>query len=313
MTAIRETIQAQLSGESGDKVRLDRFLADALQELDYDVSRSQVQQWLAKGFVQSVRTKLKPSDDVVQGDVFEVDVPGETPVEIAGDDVEFEVVYEDDDVVVVNKPRGLVVHPGAGHTRNTLVNGLVGRNTVLSPLGGELRPGVVHRIDKDTSGLLMLAKTDLAYHALAQQLREHSVERLYQAVVQGRIVHEYGTVDAPIGRDPKNRQRMAVTEHGKPSVTHFKVLERFRDTTHLELQLETGRTHQIRVHMAYIGHSLVGDPVYGERQHANLMQGQALHAMTLGFRHPRTGAWLSFSAPLPDDLMRLLELLRGES
>jgi len=221
-----------------------------------------------------------------------------------------EIVYEDSDVVVVNKPRGLVVHPAPGHYSGTLVNGLLAHCKDLSGINGVLRPGIVHRIDKDTSGLLMVAKNDKAHMGLAEQLKEHSVDRKYVAIVHGVIPHEMGTIDAPIGRDPKNRQQMAVVfENSKPAITHFVVLERFKEHTLVELKLETGRTHQIRVHMKYIGYPLAGDPKYGPKDTLDL-DGQALHAKTLGFTHPRTGERLEFEAPLPKELIDTMQFLR---
>jgi 23S rRNA pseudouridine1911/1915/1917 synthase len=247
---------------------------------------------------------------VIAAEFYVVSIPTPEPVEVQGDPVSFQVIYEDESVVVVNKPRGIVVHPAAGHERNTLVNGLVFRGVSLSYLGGALRPGVVHRIDKDTSGLLVLAKTDGAYHGLAEQFREHTMQRRYLALVHGVVPHDKGRVDGPIGRDPTNRKRMAVVERGKPAITHFAVLERFQAYTFLDLHLETGRTHQIRVHMAFIGHPVAGDPVYGPR-HTLMIEGQALHAATLGFRHPENGKELCFTAPLPEDMEGLLRELRS--
>lgn len=306
MTAVSErlTVEEQDAGQ-----RLDRWLTEALQELDYELSRSQVQRWLQEGRIRGPRAKIRPSDPVAAGECYDVEVPAPEPVELAGDDIPVAVVHEDEHVVVVDKPRGLVVHPAAGHERGTLVNALIGRGTRLSPLGGQLRPGVVHRIDKDTSGLLVLAKSDHAYHRLAEQLRSHSVDREYLGIAHGSIPHDRGTIDAPIGRDPSNRQRMAVREGGKPAITHFQVLERFDRYTYLRLRLETGRTHQIRVHLAYIGHPLAGDPLYG-RRHTLPIEGQALHAAVLGFDHPASGERLRFESPLPGDMERLLDGLR---
>ncbi|MCL6515400.1 RluA family pseudouridine synthase [Alicyclobacillus sp.] len=301
----RLRVEAEDAGE-----RLDRWVADALQDLGYDVSRSQVQAWLDEGRIQAGRVRIKASDRVEAGETYVVEIPQPEPIRLEGESIPVDVVHEDEDVVVVDKPRGMVVHPGAGHWRGTLVHALIGRGTPLSALGGDFRPGVVHRIDKDTSGLLVLAKTDRAYHGLAEQLRAHTMERVYLAIAHGRLTHDRGRIDAPVGRDPKNRQRMAVTEGGKPAVTHFEVVERFDAHTYLRLRLETGRTHQIRVHLAYIGHPLAGDPVYGPR-HTLPIDGQALHAHTLGFAHPATGRWLSFQSPLPDDMERLLRGLRG--
>lgn len=294
--------------EENDGQRIDAWLARALQEVGVDASRSQVKSWLASGRVGGKQTPPKASDKVAAGETYEVLEPESESAEILPEKMDLFVVHEDDDVVVVDKPRGLVVHPGAGHRTGTLINGLVGRGVRLSALGGELRPGVVHRIDKDTSGLLMLAKTDLGYHGLSEQLRAHTVERLYRAIVHGEIQHGEGTIDAPIARDPQNRQRMMVREKGKHAVTHFRVLERYRDFTYLELKLETGRTHQIRVHMTYIGFPLAGDPVYGPR-HTLPISGQALHAARLGFVHPRTGRELQFESDMPEDMTRLFGMM----
>lgn len=300
----------QVEAEDAGK-RLDKWLTEALLELDYEVSRSQIQEWIQAKYIIGPKNKVKASDVLTEAQEYHIQVPAPEPVEILPDDVAFDIVYEDEHVVVVNKPRGLVVHPAAGHPRGTLINGLVHRGVKLSQLGGEMRPGVVHRIDKDTSGLLMLAKSDLAYHKLASQLKEHTVLRHYQAIVHGKLTHDTGIIDAPIGRDVKNRQRMAVVDDGKHAVTHFHVKERFTDYTHVELRLETGRTHQIRVHMSYIGHPLAGDPVYG-RRHTLQIHGQALHAMTLGFHHPQTSELLTFTAELPVDMETLLAELRKE-
>jgi 23S rRNA pseudouridine1911/1915/1917 synthase len=302
MNQVKEVLNVE---DQDAGTRLDRWLTDALQELDYDVSRNQIQEWIENGWVTSDLPRLKASGVVSAGTKIRVDVPEPDPVTLTPESISIDVVFEDDDLIVVNKPRGLVVHPAAGHAHGTLVNALLGRGTTLSTLGGQYRPGVVHRIDKDTSGLLMFAKTDLAYHKLAEQLKEHTVHRVYRAIAHGRLTHDKGSIDAPIGRDPRNRQRMAVTNKGKHAMTHFQVLERFAEYTYVEVKLETGRTHQIRVHMAYIEHPLAGDLIYG-RRHTLDIQGQALHAMTLGFVHPRSGKELSFEAPIPEDMVRLL-------
>ncbi|MCY0886950.1 MAG: RluA family pseudouridine synthase [Alicyclobacillaceae bacterium] len=299
--------------EDEEGQRLDRWLADCLLELQVDASRTQLQEWIKRGLIARVdSTKaVKSSDLVVAASTYIVQIPELQPVELAGDEVAFDIVYEDDSLVVVNKPRGLVVHPAAGHARGTLVNGLVHRGTLLCPLGGEMRPGVVHRIDKDTSGLLVLAKTEMAYRGLTEQLRTHAMEREYTAIVHGTLEHSLGTVDAPVGRDPKNRQRMAVVAGGKHAVTHFRVDRQYARYARLTCQLETGRTHQIRVHMAYIDHPLAGDPLYGPR-HTLPIIGQALHAGVLGFVHPQTGAHLKFEAPLPTDMEQLVEWLERD-
>ncbi|QQE80723.1 RluA family pseudouridine synthase [Alicyclobacillus sp. SO9] len=306
--AIVESFTAEAQDEG---IRLDKWLTDVLQERDYDVSRNQVQDWLKQGFIQrrEYTRRLRSSDLIEPGYEFSVAVPAAQSAEITGESIPLDVVYEDAEVIVINKPRGMVVHPGAGHTTGTMVNALVGRGTQLSNLGGEMRPGVVHRIDKDTSGLLVFAKTDRAYHGLSEQLREHSMTRQYEAICHGLVTHDNGTIDAPVGRDAKNRQRMAVTELGKEAVTHFRVEQRFTRHTFLSLRLETGRTHQIRVHLAYIGHPLAGDPIYGPR-HTLPIAGQALHAHTLGFVHPVTKEELVFEAAVPQDMTVLLEGLR---
>lgn len=219
--------------------------------------------------------------------------------------MDLDIYYEDSDVLVVNKPKGMVVHPAPGHLTGTLVNGLMAHCKDLSGINGILRPGIVHRIDKDTSGLLMVAKNDMAHEKLVNQLVEKSVTRKYFAIVHGIIPHDFGTVDAPIGRDPEDRQRMTVVDNGKHAVTHFRVLERFHQYSYIECELETGRTHQIRVHMKYIGYPLVGDPKYGPKKTLNI-NGQALHAGVLGFVHPRTDEYMEFEAPLPEYFSKLL-------
>ncbi len=306
------TIQERVIVESADAgARLDRWLTDQLTELDYAVSRSQVQSWVDAGMVMRAGRHVKSSEPVVEGAMYDVAVTEPESQEVTPEQMDLDIAYEDADVLVVNKPRGLVVHPGAGHWQGTLVNGLLGRGTHLSSLGGSTRPGIVHRIDKDTSGLLVVAKSDRAYHSLTEQLRVHEMERMYLAIAHGRVPHQVGLVDAPIGRDPNQRQRMAVAERGKHAVTHFRVVEWFEHYSYLSLRLETGRTHQIRVHLAYIGHPLAGDPVYGPR-HTLDISGQALHASKLGFTHPVSGERLVFEAPLPLDMERLLELLRNK-
>ncbi|EJY55821.1 pseudouridine synthase, RluA family [Alicyclobacillus hesperidum URH17-3-68] len=295
--------------EAGE--RLDKWLTERLQEDEVDISRTVVQQWLKSGSVTRRRPgKVKASDPLEPGDVYEIEVPAEEPFVIVPDDVAMHIVYEDDDLVVVDKPRGVVVHPGAGNERGTLVNGLAARGVRLSPLGGEMRPGVVHRIDKDTSGLVMFAKTERAYYGLTEQLREHTVTRHYRAIVHGKMEHRSGTIDMPIARDPNDRQRMAARLEGKRAVTHFQVIEQFDRYAVVMCQLETGRTHQIRVHFAEIGHPLAGDKVYG-RRHTLPIDGQALHAETLGFVHPATGQWMSFASALPPDMEQLIEWLRA--
>lgn len=290
------------------KTRIDKYITENLGE---DVSRSQVQLWITDGHVIVNEGPVKSNYKVSQGDRILLKIPEPLAVEIIPEDIPLEIAYEDADVIVVNKPRGMVVHPAPGHSSGTLVNALMFHCKDLSGINGELRPGIVHRIDKDTTGLIMAAKNDKAHASLAAQLKDHSVNRRYLALVHGNISHDQGTIDAPIGRDAQDRKLYTVTDrNSKHAVTHFTVVERFGDYSLLELKLETGRTHQIRVHMKYIGHPLVGDPVYGKSKGIKL-NGQALHAAILGFVHPSSGDYLEFSAPMPNDMEELLTILRG--
>jgi 23S rRNA pseudouridine1911/1915/1917 synthase len=300
------TVEPEQAGE-----RLDKLVT----ALDEDWSRVRVQEWIEKGLVQVNGQTKKANYRVKEGDRVEVSVPPLEELKVEPEPIPLDIRYEDEDVLVVNKPRGMVVHPGPGNHTGTLVNALLAHcKDGLSGIGGVARPGIVHRIDKDTSGLLMVAKNDRAHQSLVTQLKEHSVERVYMAVVHGVIPHDHGTVDAPIGRDPQHRQRMAVThKNSKHAVTHFSVKERFKDTTLVECRLETGRTHQIRVHMKYIGFPLVGDPVYGPKKNPYPIEGQALHAQVIGFTHPRTGERIRLEAEWPDDLKNLVEKLRARS
>ncbi|WP_213579783.1 RluA family pseudouridine synthase [Paenibacillus lautus] len=301
--AIEWTVDADAA-----KTRIDKYITENLGE---DVSRSQVQLWIADGHVSVNNGPIKSNYKVSQGDRIVLKVPEPSAVEIIPEDIPLEIAFEDGDVIVVNKPRGMVVHPAPGHSSGTLVNALMFHCKDLSGINGELRPGIVHRIDKDTTGLIMAAKNDKAHASLAAQLKEHSVNRRYLALVHGNISHDQGTIDAPIGRDAQDRKLYTVTDrNSKHAVTHFTVVERFGDYSLLELKLETGRTHQIRVHMKYIGHPLVGDPVYGKSKGIKL-NGQALHAAVLGFVHPSTGEYKEFSAPMPSDMNELLTILRG--
>ncbi|WP_232698418.1 RluA family pseudouridine synthase [Brevibacillus daliensis] len=288
--------------------RIDKFIVCKEQEW----SRSQIQAWVKEGRVTVNETPVKNNYKVQEDDEISLRVPPLKEMTILPEEMDLDIVYEDSDVVVVNKQRGLVVHPAPGHYSGTLVNGLLAHCKDLSGINGVMRPGIVHRIDKDTSGLLMIAKNDKAHAGLAAQLKEHTVNRKYVALVHEEIPHEMGTIDAPIGRDPKNRQQMAVVfENSKPAVTHFIVMERFKDFTLVELKLETGRTHQIRVHMKYIGYPLAGDPKYGPKNTLEL-DGQALHAKLLGFTHPRTGEYMEFEAPMPKELEDAIQFLRHQ-
>ncbi|OAB46644.1 RluA family pseudouridine synthase [Paenibacillus antarcticus] len=294
--------------ESSAKERIDKYITEMWPE---EISRSQVQLWITGEHVKVNGSNVKSNYKLSVGDRVEVIVPELVSVEIVADNIPLEVVYEDQDLIVVNKPRGMVVHPAPGHSSGTLVNALMYHCKDLSGINGELRPGIVHRIDKDTSGLIMAAKNDKAHASLAAQLKEHSVTRRYIALVHGSVSHDQGTVDAPIGRDTADRKMYTVKEkNSKHAVTHFTVQERLRDYTLLELQLETGRTHQIRVHMKFIGHPLVGDPIYGRNKGLKL-KGQALHAAVLGFIHPTRGEYMEFKACIPEELEELLIGLRS--
>ncbi|PED09186.1 RluA family pseudouridine synthase [Bacillus pseudomycoides] len=299
-----EVVQVTVTEEQKSE-RIDKFLAGVNNEW----SRSQVQQWIKYGVVTVNGNDIKGNYKVKVNDEIAVAIPEPEELDILPEDMNLEIYYEDADVLVVNKPRGMVVHPAPGHTSGTLVNGLMHHCTDLSGINGVMRPGIVHRIDKDTSGLLMVAKNDMAHESLVNQLVAKTVTRRYKAIVHGVIPHDKGTIDAPIGRDKKDRQSMTVDENGKHAVTHFQVLERFKDFTLVECRLETGRTHQIRVHMKYIGYPLAGDPKYGPKKTLDI-NGQALHAGILGFDHPRTGEYIEFEAPVPAVFEEVLNVLR---
>ncbi|WP_107727664.1 RluA family pseudouridine synthase [Desmospora activa] len=287
--------------------RLDKFVADRKS----DWSRTAVQSWIRQQRIRVDGSVVKGNHRLQAGETVEVDVPPPVEMTVDAEAIPLDIVYEDADVVVVNKPRGMVVHPAPGNPSGTLVNALLAHCDDLSGIGGVYRPGIVHRIDKDTSGLIMVAKNDMAHQSLTAQLKDHQVERRYIALVHGNVSHDQGQIEAPIGRDPRLRQRMAVEhKNGKSAITHFKVLERFPRATQIACRLETGRTHQIRVHMKYIGHPLVGDPLYSNQSHRFSIQGQALHAETLGFIHPRSGEKIRLTAPLPQDMQKLTAQLR---
>lgn len=288
-----------------DYERIDKFLT---LENEEEWTRSQIQHWIKEGHIQVNDQMIKPNYKLHLNDLIRLEIPSPKELNIQPEPMNLNVVYEDKDVIVINKPRGMVVHPAAGHYSGTLVNGLLAHCHDLSGINGILRPGIVHRIDKDTSGLLMIAKNDKAHLSLAEQLKEHTVTRRYVALVHGNIAHEQGTIEAPIGRDPQHRQQMNVISTGKHAVTHFKVMERYESYTLLQLQLETGRTHQIRVHMKYINHPLAGDPKYGPTKTLAL-DGQALHAQTLGFNHPSTEQYMEFESELPEDMVEEIHKL----
>ncbi len=295
------TFSIEKSGERIDKVIVAH---------NKEWSRSQVQQWLKESRILIDGQTVKPNHKVTTSGEVTIDIPDPEPLDVVAEEMDLQIFYEDADVLVVNKPRGMVVHPAPGHLHGTLVNGLLAHCKDLSGINGVMRPGIVHRIDKDTSGLLVVAKNDIAHESLSEQMSKKTVTRKYLAVVHGVVPHDLGTVDAPIGRDKGDRQKMTVCDNNsRDAVTHFRVLERFNDFTFIECQLETGRTHQIRVHMKYIGFQIAGDPKYGPKKTLNL-NGQALHAATLGFTHPRSGEYLEFEAPLPPVFEELLYTLR---
>lgn len=288
--------------------RIDKVLTQELQ----DFSRTQIQNMISKGCVEVNGKVMKASYKIELDDEVIVHIPEIESTDILPEDIPLDVVYEDQDVIVVNKPTGMIVHPSAGIYSGTLVNALLYHCHDLSGINGVTRPGIVHRIDKETSGLLMVAKNDRAHQSLSEQLQDHTVVRRYYALVHGLIPHEFGRIEAPIGRDVNDRQKMTCTDkNAKEAITNFKVLERFKDMTLVECRLETGRTHQIRVHMQYIGHPVYGDPQYGLRRD-DTTYGQYLHAKILGFVHPRTQEELYFESDLPDFFLEKLEELRKE-
>ena len=301
--------RTSLPAASEDRgVRLDSFLACRVPEL----TRSAAARLIETGRVTVAGRTAAKSCRLEGGELVEAELPDPEPTQALPQDIPLDVVYEDEDVIVVNKPAGLVVHPAPGHPDGTLVNALLHHcGSSLSGIGGELRPGIVHRIDRDTSGLIIAAKNDAAHQALSAQLQDHTLARTYEAVVVGNLREDRGTVDAPIGRHHTDRKKMAVTDRGgRAAVTHWEVLERFQGFTHVRCRLETGRTHQIRVHMAHLGHPICGDTVYGARKPVPGLTGQCLHAVGLRFIHPRTGEAVELSCPLSDAFTALLEKLR---
>lgn len=285
--------------------RIDKFLSAQLP----DQSRSYLQKIIKDGSVLVNGKAVKASYRMDDQDEVTIDLPELKEPEIEAEDIPLDILYEDDDLLMVNKPKGMVVHPSAGHATGTLVNAVMYHcKEDLSGINGVMRPGIVHRIDKDTTGVLVICKNDKAHNFVAEQLKEHSITRKYRAIVNGVIKEEEGTVDAPIGRHPTERKKMAINEkNGKRAVTHYRVLERFANHTYIECQLETGRTHQIRVHMASLHHPLLGDTVYGSQKNPYHLEGQTLHAMVLGLIHPTNGKYLEVTAPLPDYFQKLLK------
>lgn len=290
--------------------RIDHYLNEELEEL----SRSSLQKLINNGNITVNGKAVNKNYKLRQGDTIEVEIPEPEGINIEAENIPIDILYEDDDLIVVNKPQNMVVHPAPGHYKGTLVNALMYHcDDNLSGINGVLRPGIVHRIDKDTSGVLVIAKSDLAHKGLSEQLAEHSMNRIYNAIVYNGFDEDEGTVNTLIGRSQNDRKKMAVLKSGgRNAVTHYKVVDRMGKFTLVELKLETGRTHQIRVHMAHIGHPLLGDSVYGPKKQIFNLQGQVLHAKVLGFVHPRTGEYMEFSTELPEYFNKLIELLKNK-
>ena len=302
MDAFTLSVEAENTGR-----RLDQFIAEELDAM----SRNAVQKLIEQAHVLVNQKPAKANYKLRQGDLISVFVPEPENMAIEPEPIPLDIAYEDTELIVINKPRGMVVHPAPGHYSGTLVNALLHHcGKSLSGINGVIRPGIVHRIDKDTSGLLVAAKTNTAHNALAEQLATHSMARVYDAIVLHNIKKDEGTVDKPLARSPKDRKKIAIVEGGRRAVTHYTVQERFGSYTYIKAQLETGRTHQIRVHMASLGHPLLGDQVYGPEKQPLSVAGQMLHAGLLGFRHPVTNATMEFTAPLPEDFASILEKLR---
>lgn len=300
--------QSYLVPEEFQGERIDKYLSEACCGL----TRSYLQKLLKSQLVEVDGKAIKNSYRVSAGETVELEVPEAVEPEIEAEPIPLDILYEDKDIILINKPKGMVVHPAAGHYSQTLVNGLMYHcRGELSGINGVMRPGIVHRIDMDTTGVLIVCKNDFTHNSIAEQLKVHSITRKYYAIVHGVIGEDEGTVDAPIGRHPVDRKKMSINyKNGKHAVTHYRVLERFKQFTYVECQLETGRTHQIRVHMASLNHPLLGDSVYGPSKCPFKLQGQTLHAGVLGIIHPRTGEYMEFSAPLPEYFENLLEKLR---
>lgn len=288
--------------------RIDKYLAEAFN----GKSRSYIQGLIEKENIKVNGKSIKSNYKVKENDEIVIDMPEPLELEVVAEDIPLDILYEDNDVIVINKPQGMVVHPAPGNYTKTLVNALLYHCKDLSTINGVIRPGIVHRIDKDTTGVLVVAKNDEAHNFLSKQLQTHSMKREYIALVEGRLKEDTGTINKPIGRNKKDRLKMGIVDDGKRAVTHYEVLERYKNTTLIKCVLETGRTHQIRVHMASIGHPLVGDEVYGFKKQRFKLQGQVLHAKTLGFIHPKTKEYMEFTTNLPEYYNNLIEKLRKE-
>ena len=299
-------VDLSLLEEELTEIRVDKYLA----ELCEDLSRSEIKEYFDESLITVNSKVVKPSFKVTNNDIIDMFEKEKEVIDMVKENIPVDIIYEDDDLIVVNKPSGMVVHPAPGHFHGTLVNALLYHCNKLSDLGGDIRAGIVHRIDKDTSGLLVVCKTNFAHKSLSEQLKNKTTKRKYMAIVTGSIGHNLGKINAPIARDPNNRQKMAIVEGGKHAVTHFKVVDRFKDFTQLELELETGRTHQIRVHMAFINHPVINDPLYGVKKQTTDF-GQYLHAYLLGFEHPRTGKYMEFTVDAPKEFYDKVEELKN--
>ena len=289
-------------------VRIDKYLAEVS-----DLSRTRIQELCEDGKISVDGKSVRSSFKVKSGMTIRAEIPENTEIEVLPEKIPLDILYEDSDIIVVNKPKGMVVHPAPGNEHGTLVNALLYHCHDLSGINGKIRPGIVHRIDKDTTGCIVACKNDMAHRAIAAQLADKTCHREYKAIVEGILTHDAAVIDAPIGRDPRDRQRMAVTDiHSRDARTHYRVLERFYDTTYVDCRLETGRTHQIRVHMKYVGHPILGDEKYGHKCKIMDTQGQVLHAYQLTLIHPSTGKEMRFEAPLPAYFEQLLAILRKQ-
>lgn len=297
-----------IAEEKDDGLRIDKFLAAAT---DDELSRSRIQKLISDSLVSSNSAPVKANYRLRAGDVVSIEIPEASPIEAVPENIPLDIIYEDDDLLIVNKPKGMVVHPAPGHESGTLVNAVLFHcKGSLSGINGALRPGIVHRIDRDTTGSLIICKNDPAHRAIAAQLAAHSMNRVYVGITQGRLKDDSGVIHTTIGRDKNDRKKMACNvPGGRDAITHFSVIKRFPDTTYAEFKLETGRTHQIRVHMKSIGHPLLGDEVYGKPNTKYKLNGQCLHARTIGFIHPTTGEYMEFEAPIPEYMEKLLRAL----
>ena len=290
-------------------VRIDKYLADNLE----DITRNRIQKLIDEKQIKVNDKDIKSNYKVKENDEIHIVIPEAVEINIEAENIPLDIVYEDEDLLVVNKPKGMVVHPAPGHYTGTLVNAIMYHcKDNLSGINGELRPGIVHRIDMDTTGLLVVCKNDYAHNFLAEQLKEHSITRKYHAIVYNSVKEDDGTVNAPLGRNPSDRKKMAIVRDGREAVTHYHVIDRFKNFSYIECQLETGRTHQIRVHMTSINHPLLGDELYGPKTSNFNLQGQTLHAKVLGFVHPRTKEYMEFEVPLPEYFEKLINILKNK-